>query len=88
MTEFLPQVDSFKCIGCELCVRECPNHALAWMDNTVIVINPTACDYSGVCQEICPTEAISLIYELIFAVDFSDGGKRAYAHEAGSAAKP
>lgn len=86
--EFLPQINPDKCIGCELCVKQCPTQALEMADDLPVVANPKACDYNGVCQEICPTEAISLIYELIFAVDFSEGGKQAYVHKAGSAAKP
>jgi ferredoxin len=66
LTEFLPQIDLAKCIGCELCVKVCPNQALALVDGVARVTNPDACDYSSACQEICPTEAISLIYEIIF----------------------
>lgn len=35
-------------------------------DNIPYIANPTACDYIGICQEICPTEAITLTYEIIF----------------------
>jgi ferredoxin len=64
--DFLPQIDESKCIGCELCVNECPNEALGFRDNLAFVARPEVCDYTGVCQEICPTEAISLTYEIIF----------------------
>jgi formate hydrogenlyase subunit 6/NADH:ubiquinone oxidoreductase subunit I len=37
------------------------------MTNTIAVVtDPEACDYTGACQEICPTEAINLTYEIIF----------------------
>jgi len=64
---FLPQINSSKCIGCELCVRVCPNGALAMIDDVAAVVNPELCNYSGICQEICPTEAISLVYEIVFS---------------------
>lgn len=64
MTDFLPQIDEAKCIGCELCVKFCPNQTLTMRDNIAVVANPKACDYVGACQEICPTEAISLTYEI------------------------
>jgi len=66
MTEFLPQIDTVKCIGCELCVKLCPNEALGLINGVAVVTTPNACDYVGVCQEICPTEAIDLVYEIIF----------------------
>jgi thioredoxin reductase (NADPH) len=66
ISDFLPQIDVTKCIGCELCVKVCPNDALSLTDNTATVTKPNACDYTGACQEICPTEAISLIYEIVF----------------------
>lgn len=66
ITDFLPKIDPDKCIACELCVRVCPNGVLALSDDVPMVINPEACEYTGACQEICPTEAITLLYELVF----------------------
>jgi formate hydrogenlyase subunit 6/NADH:ubiquinone oxidoreductase subunit I len=63
--DFLPQIDASKCIGCEICVKQCPHAALGFADNIAFVARPEACDYTGVCQEICPTEAITLTYEII-----------------------
>jgi len=65
-SDFLPHIDAAKCIGCELCVKLCPNEALAMVKDVAVIINPAACDYSSACQEICPTQAISLTYELVF----------------------
>lgn len=64
--DFLPEIDLSRCIGCELCVRVCPTGALALIENVATVAYPEACTYSGVCQENCPTEAISLTYEIFF----------------------
>ena len=63
---FVPAIDTAKCIGCELCVKVCPHQVWSLVDNVAAVTNPEACDYTGACQEICPTEAISLIYEIVF----------------------
>ncbi len=66
ISDFLPQIDMVKCIGCELCVKICPKNVLAVVKEQPVVINPEACDYTTACQEICPTGAISLTYEIVF----------------------
>jgi thioredoxin reductase (NADPH) len=63
---FLPQINFDNCIGCELCVRACPQQVLGLVNKVAAIVNPEACTYSGVCQEICPTEAITLVYEIVF----------------------
>ena len=65
--DFLPQIYASKCIGCELCVKMCPNKALGMAHNLAYVANPNRCDYAGVCQEICPTQAITLTYEIVLS---------------------
>jgi ferredoxin len=35
------------------------------IEDIATVVKPEACNYSGICQEICPTEAISLVYEIV-----------------------
>lgn len=66
ISDFLPKIDATKCIGCEICVKLCPNNVFSLINDTAVITNPEACDYVGACQEICPTEAISLTYELVF----------------------
>ena len=65
--DFLPRIDAFNCISCELCIRVCPNNVLGLDDirDRPVLVNPDQCEYSGVCEEICPTGAISLTYEII-----------------------
>ena len=36
------------------------------VDQIASIMHPAACDYSSTCQEICPTEAISLTFEIVF----------------------
>jgi len=65
--DYAPQIDIAACIGCELCVKLCPNNALGLMDKIAVVTAPEACTYTGICQEICPTEAISLTYVIVYS---------------------
>lgn len=78
ISDFLPQIDLAKCIGCDLCVKACPTQALTLVNELAVVIHPEACDYTGACQEICPTQAISLTYELIFVT--TQGGEHNQNH--------
>ena len=66
-TDFLPYIDVVRCIGCGLCVKFCPNQVYTFVDNLPRITNPTACNYYSACQEICPVEAISLTYQLVFS---------------------
>ncbi len=47
-----------KCIGCLLCIGECPVSAAIDMEGGVAKINPEACIGCGFCVDVCPTAAI------------------------------
>ena len=52
-------VDEDECVGCEVCVDECPNEAIS-MGGDVAVVDESKCDDCGTCVDSCPTEAISV----------------------------
>lgn len=63
----IPIIDQQLCNGCGLCVRACPNLALVLKKGKAIVAFPSSCDYTGICEAICPKQAISRLFEIFIA---------------------
>lgn len=53
----MPWVKEENCIGCQICVKECPVDAI-YMNNGKAVIDQNACTKCGICLEKCPKDAI------------------------------
>lgn len=56
----VPQIDQDSCLGesCQKCAQECRFNALIWMVNSIMVF-PELCHSCGLCQYLCPVDAIS-----------------------------
>jgi putative YpdA family bacillithiol system oxidoreductase len=55
-------VDEGKCIGCEECVRGCPEEdVLLTYRNKAVVVDAAECVGHGVCERVCPVGAITLV---------------------------
>lgn len=52
-------IDEKECVGCAVCVDECPNGAIT-MEDEIAKVDPEKCDECGTCVESCPVEAIKL----------------------------
>lgn len=65
----VPIIDAERCNGCGLCVRVCPTGTLALQRGRAIVAQPAACEYAGVCELICPVQAIQRPFLIVLAVD-------------------
>jgi MinD superfamily P-loop ATPase len=53
----LAKIDSEKCIKCKKCIDTCRFDAI----NEKIVVNKSFCEGCGVCQYICPVNAVDMI---------------------------
>lgn len=57
-----PRIDEGLCIGCEDCVRGCPEQdVLATIRNKAVVVNAVECVGHGICERVCPVGAITLV---------------------------
>lgn len=66
MAIVMPIVDEEKCDGCGLCLEVCHASCFAIIDNVATGVKTGHCDYGGGCEAICPKQAISLVYEVVF----------------------
>jgi uncharacterized Fe-S center protein len=53
----MPWVDKNECVGCGVCVEECPVDAISLV-NEKAEINMDECIRCGNCHEVCPEEAV------------------------------
>jgi len=54
----MPWVNEEMCVGCGLCVEECPVDAISLQGNDTAAINDDECIRCGKCHDVCPQEAV------------------------------
>ena len=54
----MPWVNEEMCVGCGLCVAECPVDAISLQENDTALINDDGCIRCGHCHDVCPQEAV------------------------------
>ena len=54
----MPWVNEDMCVGCGLCIEECPVDAISLQENDTAVIDDNKCIRCGHCHEVCPEEAV------------------------------
>lgn len=61
---FLLQINSERCVGCDVCIRICPQEALRLLEQeerAFYVIDSGRCDGCGFCLELCERDAIEML---------------------------
>lgn len=65
------EVNPGQCIGCGLCLPDCPNHALAIPDGTSRLLDERLCDGCGACVDACPEGALHVVEKEVCPFDLS-----------------
>lgn len=61
-----PILDVDKCTDCRICWISCPDSCINVSDTAPLTFNLKYCKGCGICNEVCPVGAISLVPELDF----------------------
>jgi len=51
-------VDKDSCVGCGLCVKDCPMNVFELIDGLSVPVRPQDCMGCLSCHEICPAQAL------------------------------
>jgi NAD(P)H-quinone oxidoreductase subunit I len=62
--------DRESCIGCQLCLKVCPAHAIEFLPDTKRVrIYITQCIFCSQCNDICPADSLHMSPEFLLATE-------------------
>jgi len=54
----MPWINEDLCVGCGVCVDDCPVEAITLKENQKAIINDNVCIRCGKCHETCPEDAV------------------------------
>ncbi|MBI4296317.1 MAG: 4Fe-4S binding protein [Chloroflexi bacterium] len=61
----MPELDLELCNGCGLCIIACHGGGVVRDGEKATIIETSACDYCGVCEAVCPVDAIHCSYSIV-----------------------
>jgi len=84
MDRNLPQLDEELCSRCGLCVSACPCSSVELEEDKVLFSCPEvcsgavkqACSCGCLCEEVCPTGAISVSFEIVLDEGDKSGSRK------------
>lgn len=47
-------------------MKVCPHQVLVLKEGLAVVAFPERCNYSGFCEQVCPTSAIQRLFEIVW----------------------
>jgi MinD superfamily P-loop ATPase len=62
----LPHISDERCSLCGSCIQACANEVLVLGAKQPVVTDLAACDCCGVCEEVCPEDAIDCAFEIVW----------------------
>jgi len=57
-TKNMPWINEDLCVGCGVCVDDCPVGAITLKEDQKAIINEDECIRCGRCHDVCPQEAV------------------------------
>ena len=62
----IPEINLLLCSRCGTCVEQCPTGAVDMGPEGPVIARPADCTYCVLCEAICPQQAITCAFEIVW----------------------